>query len=239
MHRAATRPTDAERADHRISATAIARTPGAAGRVTPIGDRRLVQRLPGGGLAYALLDDAARIEARYLRKDHGQLYAEVTVLVDWAGVKNPISSATLNLSSQTTRNGLASYCARRSKSEKTFDWQDAIDSACIAIIEADRQGDDPIVLDDAVDVEDRDFHVHGLTIPADARSMLIAHGDSLKSLILLFVLGTLAKLGYVVLLLDWEWTGARHKARKRRMFGCERLEHLHYLRCHAPLTIRM
>ena len=205
--------------------------------MTTIGDRRIVQALLGGGHAYVLLDDAARVEARYLRRDHGQTYAEVTTLADWAGLKNPISSATLNLSSQTSRNGLAGYCGKRSKSEKTFDWHDTIDSACIAIIEADRQGKAPIVLDDAADVITRDFNVLGLTIPADAASMLIAHGDSMKSLLTLLILGTLAREGRLVLYLDWEWTAARHKARKRRLFGPDRLENLHYLRCNAPLVV--
>lgn len=205
--------------------------------MTTIGDRRIVQALLGGGHAYVLLDDAVRVEARYLRRDHGQTYAEVTTLADWAGLKNPISSATLNLSSQTSRNGLAGYCGKRSKSEKTFDWHDTIDSACIAIIEADRQGKAPIVLDDAADVITRDFNVLGLTIPADAASMLIAHGDSMKSLLTLLILGTLAREGRLVLYLDWEWTAARHKARKRRLFGPDRLENLHYLRCNAPLVV--
>ncbi len=67
--------------------------------------------------------------------------------------------------------------------------------------------------------------------------MLIAHGDSLKSLLLLLVLGTLAQRGTPVLYLDWEWSADRHKRRKRRLLGGERLDGLHYLRCHAPLTL--
>ena len=112
-----------------------------------------------------------------------------------------------------------------------------IDAACIEIINADRQGDAVIVLDDAPEVADRDFDVCGLRVPADAASMLIAHGDSLKSLVTLLVLGTLAQRGQSVLYLDWEWSADRHRARKRRLFGFDRLEGLHYLRCHAPLVV--
>lgn len=86
--------------------------------MTPIGDRRSIERLPGGGLAYTLLDDAVRIEARYLRRDSGQLYAEVDVQCDWAGAhrhKRSLSCATQNLSSQATRKALAKYCAERAK----------------------------------------------------------------------------------------------------------------------------
>jgi hypothetical protein len=40
-----------------------------------------------------------------------------------------------------------------------------------------------------------------------------------------------------VLYLDWEWTAERHKARKQRLFGSQRLENLRYLRCRGPLTV--
>jgi hypothetical protein len=203
-----------------------------------IGDRRKVDRLPGGGFTYALVDDGVRIEARYLRKDHGQVHAEVTVLCEWAGIKNPLSSSFLNMSSQPTRKGLAKYCEQRAKTKpEDFDWHDAIDAACIAFIEADREGDQPIVLDDAPDVVDRDHDIVGLKVPADAASMLIAHGDGLKSMVMLTALGTVAQRGIPALYVDNEWTPARHRARKRRLFGSDRLEHLHYMRCFAPLVV--
>lgn len=115
----------------------------------------------------------------------------------------------------------------------------AIDSACLEVIRAERQGDPAIVLDDAPDLADRNFEVSGLTIPADAPSMFIAHGDSLKSLISLFVLGTLAQRGHRVLYLDWEWTADRHKRRKQRLLGDARLDNLRYLRCRTPLTVEL
>jgi hypothetical protein len=207
----------------------------------PVGDRRQLDRLPGGGYAYTLIDDAVRVEVRYLRREHHQLHAEVDVLCDWAGAQKyegSLSRGDLNLSSQTARKTLAKHCSERAKTKPgDFDWIGVIDAACLEVIAADRVGEAPIVLDDAPDTADRDFDVCGLKIPADAVSMLIAHGDSLKSLVLLFILGTLAKMGVPVLYLDWEWTAARHLARKRRLFGPERLDHLHYLRCHAPLPL--
>ena len=207
----------------------------------PVGNRRSFDRLPGGGYAYTLIDDAVRVEVRYVRREWRQLHAEVDVLCDWAGAQrhnSSLSRADLNLSSQPARKALAGYCTERAHTKKgDFDWQGVIDAACIEVIAADRAGEAPIILDDAPDMEDRDFNVEGILIPADSVSMLIAHGDSLKSLILLFVLGTLARRRVPVLLLDWEWTGERHKRRKQRLFGFERLDTLHYLRCHAPLPI--
>jgi hypothetical protein len=207
----------------------------------PIGNRRAFDKLPGGGYAYTLIDDAVRVEVRHLRREYRQLHAEVDVLCDWAGASrhnSSLSRADLNLSSQTARRGLAKYCAERAHTKPDdFDWMGLVDATCIEVIAADRAGEAPIILDDAPDLEDRDFSVHGIQIPADSTSMLIAHGDTLKSLLLLLFLGTLALRGIAVLYLDWEWSADRHKRRKRRLFGFERLDTLHYLRCHAPLAV--
>lgn len=209
--------------------------------MTLIGDRKKFERLPGGGYAYVLADEPLRVEVRYLRRERGQLSAEVDVQCEWAGVRThngSLSCADLNLSSQSARKSQAKYCEERAKTKPgDFDWQGVIDAACLLTIQAERQGDDVIVLDDAPEVQNRDLHILGLTIPGDAPSMLIAHGDSLKSMVLLFVLGTLAQAGRSVLYLDWEWTADRHKARKRRLFGPERLDSLRYLKCHAPLAV--
>lgn len=207
----------------------------------PIGDRRTFEKLAGGGYAYVLVDDAVRVELRYLRREHGHLHAEADVKCEWAGALrhgDSLSCADLNLSSQSARRSLGKYCAERAKTRPDdFDWMGAIDAACLEVIRAEREGDEVIVLDDAPDVVDRDVDVFGLKVPTDAASMLIAHGDSLKSLIDLLVLGTLAQRGHRVLYLDWEWTADRHRARKCRLFGSERLDGLHYLRCRAPLVI--
>jgi len=206
----------------------------------PIGNRRTFEPLPGGGYAYILMDEPLRIEVRYLRRDRG-LVAEVDVQCTWAGVKHhngSLSCADLNLSSQSARKTLAKYCAERALTKPAeFDWMGVIDAACLLVIQAERQGDDVIVLDDAPEIADRDIDIHGLKVPADAASLLIAHGDSLKSLITLFTLGTMAQQGHPVLYVDWEWSADRHRARKRRLFGPERFETLHYLRCRAPLVV--
>ena len=45
----------------------------------PIGSRTDFQPLPGGGYVYVLVDEAVRIELRYLRRESRQLHAEVDV----------------------------------------------------------------------------------------------------------------------------------------------------------------
>jgi hypothetical protein len=200
-----------------------------------------LERLAGGGYCYALADDMVRIEARYLRREGHQLHAELDVKCEWAGVSrhgDTLSCGDLNLSSQSQRKTLAKHCAERAKTKADeFDWQLVVDAACLEIIQAERRGADVIVLDDADDRNgEENFECFGIQVPADAPSLLIAHGGSLKSLLMLLILGTLAGLGHVVLYLDWEWTAARHKMRKRRLFGDIRLDGLRYLKCHGPLV---
>ena len=202
--------------------------------------RAAFEPLPGGGYAYRLLDDGVCVELRYLRREFGHVVAEVDVRCDWAaarGVAGSLSCADLNLSNQAHRRGLASYCGERSRAKAdAFDWFGVIDAACVQTLKAMRTGEPAIVLDDALDVPEQDFDVHGIKIPADATSMLFAPGESAKSLILLYILGTLAEQGISVLYVDWEWSASRHKARKVKLFGASRIPGLHYLRCQAPLV---
>jgi hypothetical protein len=211
----------------------------------PIGNRRHFQKLKDDdGYGYTLIDEGVRVEVRHLRREHHQLIGEVDVLCEWAGAHThngtgSLSCADLNLSSQAARTARAKYCAERAKSKPgDFDWIGAVDDACRSVIDAERRGSDVIVLDDAPDEgPPDDFKVFGLSIPADSHSQLVTDGGNLKSLVLLLVLGEMAKQGIPVLFVDWEWNAARHKARKRRLFGSERFETLHYLKCHHPITM--
>jgi hypothetical protein len=209
-----------------------------------IGDRRQLDPLPGGGWRYTFRDDGVRVEFRYLRREHRQLHAECAVLCDWAGVRHhqgAISRADLNLSSLTARNSLATFCAKQANTkddEATFHWRNNLHAACIETIAAEdrRQHVPAIVLDDADDITDADIEiVDGWRVPIDSRSMLIAPGDSMKSILLLLAAGNIALTGKPTLFLDLEWAGGRHKRRKHRVFGPERIPTLHYLKLSAPL----
>jgi hypothetical protein len=196
--------------------------------------------LPGGGYVYTLSDEGVRFEVRHLRRQYHQLHGELDVRVDWQRaaptVNGSLSCADLNLSSQRERTSRAEYCAKRA-GEHALDWYWAIDTVCQLVIQAERQTGSVITLDDApADAPPDDFHVFGLSIPSDSHSQIICDGGGLKSLILLLILGTLAAMDVPVLFLDWEWNATRHLGRKRRLFGDERLDHLHYLRCRNPLT---
>jgi hypothetical protein len=208
-----------------------------------IGNRRRFDRLPGGGYALALIDDGVRIEIRYLRRRWQQLYGEIDVQCEWKDIRHfegSLSCGDLNLSSPDAIESRGKHCAKRAKArpEDVDWWVDILDEACRRVIQAERNGLEPIVLDDApAAAPPRDFLVHGLAIPADSHSQLVADGSGLKSLLLLLVLGEMAKDGRPVLYLDWEWNEARHLARKHRLFGAARLESLFYLRCRNALAI--
>ena len=84
----------------------------------PVGDRRSLERLPGGGYVYALLDEGVRIEVRHLRRSFQQLHAEVDVCCDWAGAArhgHSLHLADVNLSRQSERKALATHCRERAK----------------------------------------------------------------------------------------------------------------------------
>jgi hypothetical protein len=211
----------------------------------PVGNRRTFQRLPGGGYVLDWVDEAVSVEVRFLRRSWHRLYGEADVKCEWASVasralNHSISCADLELSSQAAREARAKYCERRAGGKPgEFDWIGLVDEACRRVIEVERTSTGAIVLDDAEDLVDRDFHVNGLSIPADGASGFVADGGGLKSLLLLHVLGTRAQAGARVLYLDWEWNAARHRARKRRLFGDERLDGLFYWKCQGDLAAEL
>jgi hypothetical protein len=211
----------------------------------PVGNRRQFGPLPGGGFMLDLRDDGVRIELRQVRRERHRLFAQVSVVCEWADAKTSpsfprsLSCADLDLSSQPAREARGKYCASRAQSRPDdFDWVGVIDEACRLTLETDEAGTPAIVLDDApAEGPPADFLVHGLAIPADSHSQIITDGGGLKSLILLLVLGEMAKSAIPVALLDWEWSAPRHLARKRRLFGDARLESLFYLRCRQSLVV--
>lgn len=203
---------------------------------------RVLERLPGDGYVLHLDNEGVQLEARHLRRERYQLYGELDIRCNWFGARTyngSLSCGDMNFSSQTARSGRAKYCAARARTKDgEFDWEGVLDEFSLRVIQAERETSAGLVLDDAPDEgPPRDFNVYGLSIPADSHSQLICDGGGLKSLILLLVLGSMAKAGRPVALIDWEWNAQRHKARKLRMFGQDRLEHLHYLYCANPITV--
>ena len=183
---------------------------------------------------YGLTFDLDRV-----RRDRHEFWGELIVKCDLKGAKTLdgiLSASDFNLSGQAARVTRAKYLAERAQVTE-IDWIGLVEEFCQRVIAFDREGDPVIALDDAPDRPARDLDIHGLKIPSDAASLLVAHGDSLKSMLTLYALGTMAQRGHAVLYVDWEWTADRHRARKVRLFGPERIDGLYYLRCRAPLTL--
>jgi hypothetical protein len=211
---------------------------------------KLFSTLRSGGYGLTVNGDI-RLEARHLRRERGQLVAELEVLCTLAGAQHfagSISTADLNFSSQTSRESRAKYLAKRARTTQkidgetveTVDWAGYVDELAIRILRAEAQGDQAIVLDDAPDLgPENTVVVAGFPLLTDATSMLFAHGGGLKSLFALWLAGQLAQQGRRVLYVDAEWTAARHRARKHKLFGVERLDGLLYRRTMAPLSVEL
>src|SRR5262245_31602028 len=211
--------------------------------------------VPGGGFYVLNVIDAATrdelisIEARRLRRESGRLYAEIDIRCEWAGVPHingTLTCGTWNLSSQQSRKALAKHCAERARTQPgDFDWLLYVDSLCLRAIQEERTENPSIVLDDAPVVEavtDHDIISDGslsFKIPADATSFLVAPGDRLKSLLALYIGVTLARRGIRVLFCDWEMSAHRHRLRKERFIGNERLDNLRYQQMQQPLPISL
>jgi hypothetical protein len=142
---------------------------------TSSGSPAAFDRLPGGSYCYRLIDAGVSVEVRHLRRDRGQVHAEVDVRYNWPGARThegTLSCADQNLSSQASRKSLAKYCGERARTnDDEFDWQAIIDAACLLTLRAEREGDNPIVLDDAPDNLERDVNIYGIDLPIDSASM--------------------------------------------------------------------
>jgi hypothetical protein len=217
---------------------------------TDLGKNRIFVRLAGNGYALTWLDKGVRVELRNVRPYGHDVVALCDISCELPGARTAqgsLSCANLKLTSQSDRTTRAKHCAERAGTweyegngrqtkRDGMDFLGLLDEACILTLHAMRDSEPVIVLDDAPDDAETDYDVNGFRFPADGKGAIVTHGEGLKSILLLWCAGTLERRGIPVLYLDWEWTAARHLARKRRLFGAERMPELHYLRMNTDLV---
>ncbi|MCL4848101.1 MAG: hypothetical protein KJ066_16285 [Acidobacteria bacterium] len=189
--------------------------------------------LPGLGIVFDL--DRLRLE-------RGELRGHLTVRAMLAGARTidgtgVLLSGTFGASSLTTRKQLAGVLADRADAFDV-DWHGLLEELCLQTDAAFRAGAPAIDLRTVPLTSEADatWDVAGLRILREHPTMIYGQGDSLKSFVMAYVLGSLQRQGVRTLLVDWEMTSADHKRRLVGLFGADH-PGVQYLRADRPLTV--
>lgn len=199
------------------------------------------------GVGYRLVFAEVRVEilvprVHWHREDAVAIYA-ISILPAIAGqATQRIDHGSLNLYASTTRARLAKQLLPRWEA----DWEEILRQASAAVLERETMGEEPVELDDVADDVAAPNLVSNLCLRDDP-TMIFGNGGDGKSYVALGaaisiatgqpILGIQPSERLRVAYLDWEWSGAEHKRRKRRLVGDERIEGgwLYYFRCRHPL----
>jgi AAA domain len=181
-----------------------------------------------------------RLDVDRLRRERNELIGELTVSLDWAGaatVDGTLSSADFNLSSARARQDRARLLQLRSHSKpEDVDWQALLETLCLRTIAAERAGQPAVLLRDVPRPSpDETFTVEGFPVLRRHPMMLFGDGGTAKSLLALYVAGSLVTRGWSVLYADWELSGEDHRERLERLFGPD-MPAVQYARCARPLV---
>lgn len=204
----------------------------------PIWEPRTFEMVGFGSYVLRLPHDVISFAIARLRRDRNELIGELIVRCSLPGaqtVKGVLSSGDFNLSSVQARGTRAKHLASRANLPDV-DWEGWLHEFTLNVVEAERQGTPPSLLDDAPEVEEiPDFNIHGLLIPRSHPSILFGDGGSAKSMLALDVACQLACVGEIVLYCDWEADINDHARRLRKLYPDQRPPIL-YVRCERPLV---
>lgn len=182
---------------------------------------------------------ATTFEADYLRREGGQLKAEVLTRCELPGAQafdGCLSIGDLNLSSARTRKSHASYLAERARTKKEVDWTGLLEEFAQRVLAAERNGQPAVWLHELPEPEpDKFVAVEGWELARYQATCLFGDGSAGKSLLSLWALGCLAKSGLRVGMADWEMDQAEHRRRLRQLFGAE-MPPIRYVRCSRPFV---
>lgn len=182
------------------------------------------------------------VEIHHLRREAHNAWGELRVSVNgmFPAAKHfrdgLIHVGDWNLSSVQSRQTRAKLLAERS-GDKDADWYGLLEEFAIETLAAEAQGTPAVRLRDVQEPDETrvaEWDVNGLPILPDLPMVLFGDSSSGKSLIGLWVAGTLASRGMPVLYADWEFSASEQRRRFRRLFESMPAE-LHYVRCDRPL----
>ena len=197
-------------------------------------------RATADGYALDIPEAATELRVERLRRDRGELVAELTASCGLPGTRSTtgvLSIADLNLSSARARTERAKLLADRSVAPE-MDWVGLLEDLCQRVIGAERSGQPAVLLrdverppaDDAWEVDPgvRLLRRHPVT--------LFGSGGDLKSYLALHWAVRLANAGIRVLFVDWEFAAEDHRDRLERLAGPD-MPDIRYVRAERPMTV--
>ncbi len=198
-------------------------------------------RLTDGRYRLRFDHSGIELEVDRLRRRFDELVGELTVRCDLAGaqtIEGVLCSSDFNFSSLTARQRHAGVLANRARTNSKLDWHGALDWCCQLVLRAEREGQAPVRLAEvARPIKGGDDHeVHGFSLPRRHPAIAFGDGGGGKSLIALWLAGTLASRGLRVGFFDYELAAPDHRERLEQLFGADLPADLWYVRCEAPLA---
>ena len=191
--------------------------------------------------AYSLASAETGIEfyVDRLRRERHELIGELSVsagmLSSSRAIDGVLSAGSFNLSNPRARAERANLLGERARTNGKIDWHGMLEEVCQRILTAERTGQPSIVLRD-VPRPAADLHhvLDGFQVPQQHGTILFGDGGTAKSYFALYLLGSLASVGWRVALFDWELDAAQHRLRLERLFG--EMPDVRYVRCDRPLV---
>lgn len=187
----------------------------------------------------------SHFEASQVRRDrNGETRCTLDVRTTLAGAEI-LDEATrtlsryegLNLSDTRRRREIALDLARRAKSRPAdLDWQSLLDDLAFQVGRAEAGGDPGVFLADVSrPAPDSAFTIDGITLLKRHPQVLFGDGGALKSYLMLYWAGTLARQGVNVMFCDWELDAGDHRERAAALWG-DAVPRILYVRCVRPLV---
>ena len=184
-----------------------------------------------------------RLEVHHLRRESHKAWGELRVAVDdlFPAAKHfrdgLIHVGDLDLSSVNARDARAKILEKRS-GDKDIDWYGLLEEFVVETLAAVDAGTPPVRLVDVSEPEEQAadaWDVNGLVVLPDLPMVLYGDSASGKSMLALWVAGTLAGRGIPVMYADWEFSAVEQRKRFRRLFK-HMPSDLHYVRCDRPMS---
>lgn len=195
--------------------------------------------------SYVITDADKGIEyhvAALHRERSGELIGELRVACGIVGARvidGVLSEGSFNFSSVPARSQRAKLLAERARTNGKIDFLAQLEEVCQRVNAAERTGKPGVILRQVKPAEPDDLHkVSGWQFPRRHLTILFGPGGTMKSYLLLWALGQLARDGATVGLLDWELDASDHSLREQLIFGADRPD-IHYLRCDRPLVYEL